>query len=163
MLLAIDRGSSHGEGYSLAEKTAENCMNVLVHYHVMAEHQNRKALKVICTNKGKEWVNQLMVTARNSALSRKEQLLTHHLQTVFLNAATEPSLTGSKPSSMMPNSLGHTGLKLLQWSCTFATSSQAPTTWVPFPTSCGTRRNQISCTSKHLAVLCMQESPRTLS
>jgi hypothetical protein len=39
MLLAIDGGSSHGEGYFLAEKTAENCANILAHFHVTAEHQ----------------------------------------------------------------------------------------------------------------------------
>lgn len=60
MLLAMDGGSSHGDGYFLAEKTADNCVKVLAHFHVTAERQTGKLLKIIRTDEGGEWVNDLV-------------------------------------------------------------------------------------------------------
>jgi hypothetical protein len=163
MLLAIDGGSSHGEGYFLAEKTAENCVNILAHFHVTAEHQTGKLLKIICTDEEKEWVKQLVDgIVRSLVSSTKQRLLTHCPRMVFPSVVTELSWTESEPFYMMQNSLGHTGLKLLQRLCAFEIPSQVLATQAPSPMSCGTRRNRTSRTFEHLVALCMQKSLRML-
>lgn len=57
LMLFIDGGSSHAEGYFLADKTADSTLTALKHYHAVAERQTEQKLKRIRTDNGGEFVN----------------------------------------------------------------------------------------------------------
>jgi GAG-pre-integrase domain len=59
MMQAVDRKSTHAEGYYLAEKSAKTTLEAFKSYHVMAERQTGKKLKCIRTDGGGEFCNDL--------------------------------------------------------------------------------------------------------
>ena len=59
MMQAVDRKSTHTEGYYLLDKNTETTLEAFKSYHIMAEKQIEKKLRCIRTDGGGEFCNKI--------------------------------------------------------------------------------------------------------